>query len=87
MIGALADFRPEAPEEIDRRERARIVGRWRRDLYSAPILMSEKVFCFANRSLITLVPTFCLTRELSIKRFRRRLLAEENQDATIERPF
>ena len=86
MWGRWQTFAPEPPEEIDRRERARIVvDGGAAILYSAPIFNVGKGDPASQiEHLGTLGPDVLpYTRSFNQKEFRRRLLAEENRDVTI----
>lgn len=86
MWGRWQTFVPNAPEEIDRRERARIVvDGGAAILFSAPIFNVGKGDPASQvEHLGTLGPDVLpYTRTFNQKEFRRRLLAEENKDVTI----
>jgi len=86
MWGRWQTFAPAPPEEIDRRERARIlVDGGAAILYSAPIFNVGKGDpALQIEHLGTLGPDVLpYARAFNQKEFRRRLLAEENREVTI----
>ena len=86
MWGRWQTFSPDPPEEIDRRERARIVvDGGAAILYSAPIFNVGKGDPASQiEHLRTLGPDVLpYSRRFNQKEFRRRLLADENQESTI----
>ena len=86
MWGRWQTFTPDPPEEIDRRERARIVvDGGAAILYSAPIFNVGKGDPVSQiEHLRTLGPDVLpYSRRFNQKEFRQRLLADENQGITI----
>lgn len=86
MWGRWQTFAPEPPEEIDRRERARIVvDGGAAILYSAPIFNVGKGDPASQiEHLSSLGPDVLpYTRTFNQKEFLRRLLVEENESLTI----